>query len=75
MKLPDKVYEIMKWIVCIVIPAVCTFYSFLAGKIGLPYGELVAEIGSAVAFMIGTILGISTAEFRRTNELTVTKKN
>lgn len=75
MKLPDKVYEVLKWIVCIVIPACCSFYAFLASRVGLPYGSLVSEIGGAACAMLGIILGISTAEFRRTNDLTVTKKN
>ena len=75
MKLPDKVYEVLKWLVCIVIPACCSFYAFLASRIGLPYGTLVVEIGAEVCTLIGVILGISTAEFRRTNDLTVTKKN
>ena len=75
MKLPDKVYELMKWLVCIVIPALCTFYAFLADRTGLPYGSLVSEIGGAACAMLGIILGISTAEFRRTNDLRIIKKN
>ncbi len=74
MKLPDKVYEFMKWLVCIVIPALCTFYAFLADRTGLPYGSLVSEIGAAACTALGIILGISTAEFRRTNNLTIAKK-
>lgn len=75
MKLPDKVYEFMKWLVCIVIPALCTFYAFLADRTGLPYGALVSEIGTAACTALGIILGISTAEFRRTNDLRIIKKN
>ena len=75
MKRPDKVYELMKWLVCIVIPALCTFYAFLADRTGLPYGSLVSEIGGAACAMLGIILGISTAEFRRTNDLRIIKKN
>lgn len=75
MKLPDKVYECMKWLVVVVIPAVCTFYAFLADRTGLPYGSLVSEIGGAACTMLGIILGISTAEFRRTNDLRIIKKN
>lgn len=74
MKLPDKVYEFMKWLVCIVIPALCTFYAFLADRTGLPYGSLVSEIGAAACTALGIILGISTAEFRRTNDLRIIKK-
>lgn len=75
MKLPDKVYEFLKWLVIVVIPAICTFYAFLADRTGLPYGSLVSEIGGAACAMLGIILGISTAEFRRTNDLHIVKKN
>lgn len=75
MKLPDKLYEVLKWLVCIVIPACCSFYAFLADRTGLPYGSLVSEIGGAACAMLGIILGISTAEFRRTNDLRIIKKN
>lgn len=75
MKLPDKVYEFLKWLVIVVIPAICTFYAFLADRTGLPYGSLVSEIGAAACTALGIILGISTAEFRRTNDLRIIKKN
>lgn len=75
MKLPEKVYEALKWIVCIVIPSVCSFYAFLAAKTGLPYGSLVAEIGSGVCAMLGAIIGISTAEFRRKNTIEIKSIN
>lgn len=75
MKLPDKAYEVLKWIVCIVIPACCSFYAFLASRVGLPYGTLVVEIGAEVCTLIGVILGISTAEFRRQNTIEIKSIN
>lgn len=63
MKLSDEVYDILKWIVMIVIPAVTTFYVVLDKAFGWGYAELVATISAAFCTMVGTVLGISTAEY------------
>ena len=39
MQLPDHVYDVLKWIVMIVIPALTTAYVGLAAIWGFPYAE------------------------------------
>ena len=39
--LPSSVYDTLKWIVVIVMPAAATLYGVLAGIWGLPYAEAV----------------------------------
>ena len=39
MKLNNKVYDVMKWIVMIVLPALSAFYVALAPVWGWPYAE------------------------------------
>jgi hypothetical protein len=65
MKLPDKLYDVLKWIALVVIPALCTFYGVLAAALSLPYAEIVAQIGAGVCTFIGALIGISTAEYRK----------
>ena len=48
MKLNNKVYDILKWIVMIVLPALSAFYVALAPVWGWPYAEQVAMTISAV---------------------------
>ena len=44
MKLPDKVYDVLKWVVMIVIPALTTAYVGLAAIWGWPLATEVAKI-------------------------------
>lgn len=39
MKMPDKLYDILKWVTMIVIPGLGTLYSALASIWGFPLGE------------------------------------
>lgn len=64
MKLPDKLYDVLKWIVLIVIPAITTAYVELAGTWGLPCPDKIERTAIIVCALIGAILGISTAEYR-----------
>lgn len=63
MKLPDKVYDILKWVVLIVIPALTTFYVVIDNLFALGYAEVVATISAALCACIGSIVGISTAQY------------
>lgn len=63
MKLPDKLYDVLKWIVMIVIPALTTFYVVLDKTFGWGLAEIVATVSAAFCAMLGTILGISTATY------------
>ena len=65
MKLPDKVYDVLKWVVMIVIPALTTFYGVIDRAFGWGYAEIVTTISVAFCACLGAILGISTAEYRK----------
>ena len=68
MKIPDKVYDVLKWIALVVIPALTAFYSVLASALGLPYSDIVAQIAAGVCTLIGALIGISTAEYNKNKE-------
>ena len=65
MKIDNKVYDILKWIVMIVIPALTTAYVGLAAIWGFPYAEEVAKTSAVICTLLGALLGISTAEYHR----------
>jgi len=48
MKLNDKIYDVLKWIALICIPALATFYVALAGVWGWPYAEEISKTAMAV---------------------------
>lgn len=66
MKLPSKVYDVLKWLVVIVIPALTTFYAVLDTRVfNWGYAEAVTTISAALCTCLGVIIGISTAEYNK----------
>ncbi len=63
MKLPDKVYDVLKWFALVALDAVGLCYKTLAGIWGLPYGEQICDTCVALSLCIGTLIGISTAQY------------
>ena len=61
----NKVYDILKFIALILLPALGTLYFTLAGIWGLPYGEQIIGTIAAVDTFLGVILGISTAQYNK----------
>lgn len=64
----DKVYNILKWVAMIVLPAVGTLYSALAGIWSFPYGDQIVGTILAVDTFLGAILGISSATYEKKNQ-------
>lgn len=67
MKLNNGVYDILKWIVMIVLPALATAYVGLSAIWGWPYADEVAKTVAIVCTLLGALLGISTAEYNKGN--------
>ena len=67
MKLPNKVYDVLKWIALVALPALITFYGVVGTTCGIPYTQEVITIAVAFNTMLGTILGISTNKYNKAN--------
>ena len=65
MKLNDGMYDILKWITMIVIPALATAYVGLAAVWGWPYADEVAKTSAVICTLLGALLGISTAQYNK----------
>lgn len=63
--LNNKVYDIMKYVTTIAIPAFATLYFALAGVWGWPFAEEVLATCTAIETCLGILLGISTAEYNK----------
>mgnify|MGYP002767120930 CR=1 FL=1 len=50
MKLSNKAYDILKWAVCIVLPALSLCYSTIAPEFGWYSPDVVSKIVSAVEY-------------------------
>lgn len=66
MKMSNKTYDTLKWIAQYLLPAAGTLYFALAGIWGLPSGEQVVGTITAVDTFLGVILGISAAQYNKT---------
>lgn len=65
MKLNDKIYDTLKWVVMIVLPAIATLYAALAPVWGWPRPDDVVLTLNAVTAFAGAVLGISTAQYNK----------
>ena len=69
MKISNENYDVLKWIAQLLLPAMGTLYFALAGIWGFPYGEEVVGTITAVDTFLGVVLGISSARYKKENEL------
>ena len=65
MKTNNKVYDILKWIALILLPALGTLYFALAGIWGFPYAEQVVGTITAIDTFLGVLLGISANTYKK----------
>ncbi len=65
MKLPGKVYDILKWVAIVLIPVLGEAYMRLADVWGLPLAQEVNETALIATFVLGAILGISTFRYNK----------
>lgn len=68
MKMSNKVYDVLKWIALIVLPAIGALYFALAGIWGFPYGEEIVGTITAVDVFLGAVLGISNVQYKKNQD-------
>ena len=65
MKLNNRIYDLLKWICLIVLPAIGTLYYALAGIWDFPFGEQVVGTITAIDTFLGALIGISTLNYNK----------
>jgi hypothetical protein len=68
MKMSSKVYDILKYIAQIALPALGAFYFAISQIWGLPYGEQIVGTIAALDTLLGVLLGISTYNYYKGND-------
>ena len=63
----NKMYDMLKWIAQILLPAVATLYFAIAQIWGLPYAEQIVGTITAIDAFLGAVLGISTKFYNDIN--------
>lgn len=64
----NKVYDVLKWIALILLPAIGTLYFALAGIWSFPYADEIVGTITAIDTFLGVLLGISTMNYNKQNK-------
>lgn len=65
MKLSNKVYDNLKWIALVFIPSLITFYGVVGNVLNIPYTDVVLTIMGAFDVFLGSLLGITSAQYNK----------
>lgn len=65
----NKTYDVLKWVAQILLPALATLYFALSKVWNLPLAEEVVGTISAVDIFLGAILGISSVQYNKNNQV------
>lgn len=61
----NKVYDVLKWIALVALDAFGLFYKTIGTIWGLPYGDSVFETCVALSVLLGTLIGVSSAQYNK----------
>lgn len=67
MKLPNNVYDVLKYIVLIALPAVITFTNIVGVQLGYDMTTTIVVL-TAFTTLLGTLIGISSIKYNKENE-------
>ena len=65
MKIPDKLYDTLKWIAVIVIPALVILIKTVFPAWHIPHAEEISTTVAAVGLFLGAIIGVSTVSYNK----------
>lgn len=57
--IPDKLYDVLKWVGLIACPAFATFYGVIGPVWGMPHVDAIVTTINAVGLLIGALIGVS----------------
>lgn len=63
MKLNSQVYDVLKWIVQVVMPALIVAIGTIGGAVAWEHTELTMTILGAITTFLGASLGLSSAQY------------
>lgn len=61
----SKIYDVLKWVALVVLPALGALYFALSTIWDLPYGEQIVGTISAIDTFLGAIIGISSIQYAK----------
>ena len=61
----NKVYDVLKWVTLVALPAVTALWLTLANIWGFPYAEAIGATLAAITTFLGALLGISSYNYNK----------
>lgn len=68
MKLTNKQYDVLKWVVAIVMPAAGTFLGVVFTQINWDQSESFLIVWTALTAFMGTVLGVSSNNYGKSDK-------
>lgn len=72
-KMKSELYDCLKWVVMVVIPAATTAYVGLASIWHWPFADEIAKTSAVLCAFLGALLGISNLQYKQ--EVTENERN
>jgi len=60
----NKLYDFLKWVAILFLPALSTLISVVFKIWNIPYGDEIAQTITALGVFLGAILGISSLQYK-----------
>lgn len=57
--LPDKVYQVLKWVALVVLPALALFVNTAGPSLGLPHADVIVTTLNALGLLVAACIGVS----------------
>lgn len=64
MIIPNKVYDVLKWVALVALDAVGVFYNTLSAIWGFPFGDEVMATCAAASLLIGALIGVASVTYK-----------
>lgn len=64
----NKIYDILKWIAIVFLPALTTFVGVILSSLSVENSEVILTIMTAFGTFLGTILGVSNYKYKKESE-------
>ena len=64
----NKLYDFLKWVAILFLPALSTLISVVFNIWNIPYGDEIAQTITALGVFLGAILGISSIQYKKGND-------
>lgn len=68
MKMSNRLYDVLKWVAMLFLPALATLIRVVFAIWGIQYGEQIATTIMAVDAFLGACLGISSIQYKGGSE-------